>query len=61
MILFIMNKKIKKEISSQLGISAHTVITHVSHIYEKLGAANAPAAITKAYQTGVLPAHSDPE
>lgn len=61
-ILILLSKgKIKKEISSQLGISAHTVITHVSHIYEKLGAANAPAAITKAYQTGVLPAHSDPE
>ena len=46
---------VKKEISARLGISLHTVITHVSHIYEKLGAVNAPAAISKAYRSGILP------
>ncbi len=44
----------KKEIASLLGISNTTVVTHVSHIYEKLDARNAPAAITKAYRIGIF-------
>ena len=46
----------KKEIADQLGISAYTVVYHVKHIYEKLEAVNAPAAISKAYEHGILPA-----
>jgi len=45
----------KKEIAEQLGISVTTVVTHVVHIYEKLNAANAPAAVSNAYEAGILP------
>ena len=44
----------KKEIAMHLGISSHTVRTHIVHIYEKLNVQNAPAAITKAYRLGIL-------
>lgn len=47
---------VKKEISSRLGISAFTVATHVRHIYEKFNVQNAPAAISKAYRSGILSA-----
>lgn len=47
--------QVKKEIAERLGISITTVITHVSHIYEKLNVKNAPAAIAKAFQIGILP------
>ncbi len=46
---------VKKEIATRLGISSHTVITHVSHIYDKLQATNAPSAINKAYRLGIFP------
>jgi DNA-binding CsgD family transcriptional regulator len=46
---------VKKEIAERLGISITTVVTHVSHIYEKLNVKNAPAAIAKAFQIGILP------
>jgi DNA-binding NarL/FixJ family response regulator len=46
---------LKKEISDRLKISEPTVATHVRHIYEKLEVQNAPAAINKAYQAGILP------
>ena len=49
----------KKEIAAQLGISNTTVITHVGHIYEKLNARNAPAAIAKAYQVGIFSPGND--
>ena len=49
---------LKKEISDRLKISMPTVATHVRHIYEKLEVQNAPAAISKAYRTGILPAKS---
>jgi DNA-binding NarL/FixJ family response regulator len=45
----------KKEISNQLGISTYTVVYHTKHIYEKLNAPNAPSAINKAHQHGLLP------
>ena len=47
--------QLKKEIASKLDISVSTVVTHVSHIYEKLNVANAPAAVGKAYRKGILP------
>ncbi len=47
--------QVKKEIAERLGISINTVVTHVSHIYEKLNVKNAPAAIAKAFQIGILP------
>jgi DNA-binding NarL/FixJ family response regulator len=46
----------KKEICDQLKVSYSTVDKHVSHIYEKLEAPNAPAAISKAYRKGILKA-----
>lgn len=47
--------RVKKEISERLQISLSTVVTHVTHIYEKLNAPNAPSAIAKAFQLGILP------
>ncbi len=47
--------KIKKEIAGSLKISEHTVITHVRHIYDKFEVINAPSAISKAYEMGILP------
>ena len=46
---------VKKEIADRLRISLTTVVSHVGHIYEKLNAPNAPAAIAKAFQMGILP------
>ena len=46
---------VKKQISDRLGISVPTVATHVRHIYEKLGVQNAPAAVSKAFRSGILP------
>jgi DNA-binding NarL/FixJ family response regulator len=45
----------KKEIADRLKIGTSTVVTHVSHIYEKLNVANAPSAVSKAYRRGILP------
>jgi DNA-binding NarL/FixJ family response regulator len=47
--------RVKKEIAERLHISLSTVVTHVTHIYEKLNAPNAPSAIAKAFQLGILP------
>ncbi len=47
--------KVKKEIAEDLGIGTETVITHVKHIYKKLDATNAPAAVAKAFGIGILP------
>lgn len=46
---------VKKEIADQLDISITTVAYHVKNIYQKLDVSNAPAAIGKAYRTGILP------
>lgn len=45
----------QKEIADQLGVALRTISTHITHIYEKLNVPNAPAAIAKAYQTGLFP------
>lgn len=47
--------RVKKEIAERLHISLTTVVSHVAHIYGKLNAPNAPAAIAKAFQLGILP------
>ena len=46
---------LRKEIAKALTISENTVVTHIRHIYEKLSVSNAPAAIRKAYESGILP------
>lgn len=45
---------VKKEIAAQLNIGASTVVTHVNHIYKKLNATNAPAAINQAHLRGIF-------
>lgn len=49
----------KKMVASKLGISPKTVAIHASHIYEKLNVPNAPAAVSEAYKTGILPADTN--
>lgn len=44
----------KKQISDKLEISTATVATHVAHIYKKLQVQNAPAAVAKAFRTGIF-------
>jgi two-component system nitrate/nitrite response regulator NarL len=46
---------VKKEIAEKLGIGIHTVAEHVKRIYIKLDVSNAPAAVSKAYKTGLFP------
>ena len=46
---------VKKQIADDLKISTHTVSNHVRHIYEKLKVPNGPAAVNKAFRTGILP------
>ncbi|WPJ96279.1 response regulator transcription factor [Coraliomargarita algicola] len=45
---------LKKQVAHQLGVSQRTVATHMEHIYKKLQVQNAPAAISKAYQLGLI-------
>ncbi len=44
----------KKQISTELGISTSTIVSHTISIYRKLGATNAPSAIAQAYTRGIL-------
>ena len=46
---------VKKEIGDRLNIGYGSVATYTRRIYEKLEVVNAPAAISKAYQHGILP------
>ena len=46
--------KAQKEISELLQISNNTVATYLRRIYEKLDVHNAPEAVAKAYQEGIL-------
>lgn len=45
---------VKKEIAEQLDIAYGTVESYVKAIYEELGVSNAPSAVSKAYQKGLL-------
>ncbi|MEP4079430.1 response regulator transcription factor [Haloferula sp.] len=45
---------VKKEIAEHLDIAVTTVAYHIKHIYEKLEASNAPAAVAKGYKSGLL-------
>ncbi len=45
----------QKQIADELNISPKTVDFHVGHIYKKLNAKNAPAAVAKAYKSGIFP------
>lgn len=47
--------KVKKEIAEKLNVSFFTVASHIRTIYDKLNVTNAPAAITKAYRSGLFP------
>ncbi|MFT6793006.1 MAG: two-component system nitrate/nitrite response regulator NarL [Rubritalea sp.] len=53
-LLLLADGLVKKEIADQLEISVTTVVTHVSHIYEKLNVKNAPSAIAKGFRLGLL-------
>ena len=52
---------VKKEIGEKLGISFFTVSTHIRHVYDKLNVLNAPAAVSTAYKTGILPVNRNKE
>lgn len=45
---------IKKEIATQLGVSIHTVSTHLRKIYEKLHVSTNTAAVAKAIREGII-------
>ncbi|WP_322975335.1 response regulator transcription factor [Aporhodopirellula aestuarii] len=44
----------KKEIARSLQLSTSTISTHVVHVFEKLKVPNAPAAIAKAFRSGLF-------
>lgn len=46
---------VKKEIADKLDIGVSTVAFHIKNIYIKLQVQNAPAAISKAYKSGLFP------
>lgn len=46
---------VQKQIAEHLGISVHTVNEYIANIYKKLNVHNAPAAVAKAYKSGILP------
>ena len=44
-----------KEIAEHLNVSPHTVKTHITHLFEKLGARRRTEAIRKARDLGLVP------
>lgn len=46
---------VQKQIADQLDLSSYTVNEYIANIYKKLNVHNAPAAVSKAYKTGILP------
>ena len=46
--------QLQKQIAAELKISPKTVDYHIGHIYKKLNVQNAPAAVAKAYKTGLF-------
>ena len=44
----------KKQIAARLGISAHTVVSHVRNTYRKLEVNSAAAAVMRAVQLEIL-------
>ena len=45
---------LNKEIAVQLGISEHTVKTHLAAIYEKLDASNRAEAVARGLRRGLI-------
>lgn len=43
-----------QEIGEQLGLSSHTVKTHLGNVYAALGARNAPHAVSIALRMGII-------
>ena len=43
------------QIAACLGVSPHTVVTHIRNAYRKLDVHNAAAAVMRALQLGLLP------
>lgn len=50
----IANGATTKEVASELGISPHTVKTHLERIFEKLGANDRAQAVAIAIRTGLV-------
>ncbi|HKL22719.1 MAG TPA: response regulator transcription factor [Tichowtungia sp.] len=50
----------QKQIAAQLDISTYTVSEYINNIYSKLEVHNAPAAVAKAYRSGILPSDRSP-
>jgi DNA-binding NarL/FixJ family response regulator len=44
----------QKQIAAELQISIYTVTEHIHNIYDKLNVPNAPAAVAKAFKTGLF-------
>ena len=43
-----------KEVASLVGVSRHTIDSHVRHIYQKLGVHTRAEAISEAFQLGII-------